>query len=110
MKSFKNFINEELKGLQRPIGRFAAQPIAKTDAETGKKTVVGDYPQWRAPTGGKEAKAGRETWAVQDTIDKNNKRIGAAKAAATASVKKGIEPKSRTQISGVDLKPYRRGG
>lgn len=102
MKSFKNFINEELKGLQRPVGRFAAQPIAKTDAETGKKTVVGDYPQWRAPTGGREAKAGRETWAVQDTIDKNNKRIGAAK--------KGVEPKSRTQISGVDLKPYRRGG
>lgn len=110
MKSFKNFINEELKGLERPVGRFAAKPIAKTDAETGKKTVVGDYPQWRAPTGGRERMAGRETWAVQDTIDKNNKRIAAASAASKPSAKKGIEPKSRTQISGVDLKPYRRGG
>lgn len=110
MKSFKNFMNEELKGLERPVGRFAAKPIAKTDPETGRKDVVGDYPKWQPPTGGKEGKAGRESWAVQQTIDKNNARIAAAKP-SLSDVKKGKPTSgSRTQISGVDLKPYRRGG
>ena len=111
MKSFKNFLHEELKGLSRPPGRFASNPIGKTDPETGRKTVIGDYPKWVAPTGGREGRAGRESWARDETIAKNNKRIADAKAAALKAVRSGSKPsKERTQISGVDLQPYRRGG
>ena len=70
-----NQFHEDLRGLSRPPGRFAANITHRTDHETGEK-VPDEYRNWVPPTGGKEGNSGRETWAVKDTVNKRNKRLG----------------------------------
>ena len=118
-ESYGDYIREALIGLARPIGRYAAQPTMHKDHETGEKKV-GEYKSWVPPTGGREGKAGRETWAVQDTVNKNNKRIGANKAAAAKAARTGASSKPTSGRSGINISgsgsfigggaPYRRGG
>lgn len=97
---FKQF-REELIGLTRPKGRFAANITHKKDPETGQM-VPDKYRAWVPPTGGREGKSGRETWAVQQTIDQRNKRLG------VGAEKKPETPKSikKTATGSGTLKNY----
>jgi hypothetical protein len=108
-------MGEDLVGLERPKGRFAANITHKINPETGEK-VPDRYKAWVPPTGGKEGKAGREGWAVRDTIEKQAKRLAAAKKAARATPARSSETGAKTGIrissSGSFIgggAPYRRG-
>jgi hypothetical protein len=58
MKSFKDFIMEELIGLAKPRARLS-----------------GGGKAWNPPRRGEEHKAGKETWAVEKDVDKNHKKL-----------------------------------
>ncbi len=101
-KQYLELLTEDLKGLEKPAGRFPAKMTMKTNPETGEKRAAG-YKAYSPPI---SDMASHEDWALKKDVARRNEKL-AKPASAKALKKRGEKGPMPTLTSYLTARPPR---